>query len=303
LLEFEDGTIVTVAGDTEVTYSLESEQKRVSVARGDITAQVASQRESKPMMFVTPVAEAEVLGTRFLLFADASLTELTVQDGHVLLRRLADRRTVDVVAGQYAVAAAESDMVAQPIQATPSVWAEDFVAGLPPRWRAGMWIRGELLGGSNGAVRATVRREKEGERAGPCYLMTAKEWSRGLFRIDEDSHLNVRYRMTTPGWFYIAVSTRSDDTLPAFTGTFIFKTPELRQIRRNEWQSKSIPLKRFRRPEQGRPDDARQQPPQVNDIVFTLFFRTQDEDPGLLIDRMWVTHGPSENAEILGQSD
>jgi hypothetical protein len=133
--------------------------------------------------------------------------------------------------------------------------------------------------------------------------MTAKEWSRGLFRIDEDSHLNVRYRMTTPGWFYIAVSTRSDDTLPAFTGTFIFKTPELRQIRRNEWQSKSIPLKRFRRPEQGRPDDARQQPPQVNDIVFTLFFRTQDEDPGLLIDRMWVTHGPSENAEILGQSD
>lgn len=303
LLEFDDGTIVTVAGDTEVSYSLESEQKRVSVARGDITAQVASQPESKPMMFVTPVAEAEVLGTRFLLFADASLTELTVQDGHVLLRRLADRHTVDVVAGQYAVAAAESDMVAQPIQSIPSVWEEDFVAGLPPRWRDGVWIRGEFLASSNGAVRAAARDEKEGERAGPCYVMTAKEWSRGLFRIDEDSHLNLRYRMKTPGWFYIAVSTRSDDSLPSFTGTFIFKTPELRQIRRNEWQTKSIPLNGFRRPDQGQSGDARQQPPQVNDIVFTLFFRTQDEDPGLLIDRMWVTHGPSENAEVLGQSD
>jgi hypothetical protein len=301
LVEFHDGSVLAIAGESELTCALEDSRKRVMVAAGDIMAQVAFQDKLSPMVISTPIAEAEVLGTRLSVCTEGALTELAVHEGRVLFRRLLDGQTIDVSGGQCAVATSDSELVARPIQLIPSVWEEDFAAGLPDRWGCGTWIRSEGPDGSNGAVRAVPRAGDKVDQAGPCYVMTAREWSHGLFRIEEDTHLNFRYKLTRPGWFYAMVSMRTDDAIAVFAGSFIYKNRDMWQVPRNQWRTTCIPLSQFQRPEQGLPDDAIQHPPKPGDIVFSLFFRTQDQDSGLMIDRIWVTRGSPESAEVPGQ--
>ena len=243
--------------------------------------------------------EAEVLGTRLSMYTNAAMTELAVHEGRVLFRRLDDGQTIDISEGYYALAETGSDLVAQLIQSVPSVWEVDFESGLPERWRHGIWVRGNMLADSNGAVRAVVRPEDQGNQITPCFVMTGKEWSHGLFCIEDDTHLNFRYKMSTPGWFYVMVSTRTDQAVPVFAGSCIYKNRDMWEIPRNQWKNACIPLSRFQKPKTDPPDDA----PKTGDLVFSLHFRTQDQDPGLMIDRIWVTRGAPESAEVLGPSD
>jgi hypothetical protein len=65
------------------------------------------------MLFTTPHAEVTVLGTRLALTVSAEATRLEVQEGRVRITRLPDRASVEVKAGQFAVARAGSELVAQ----------------------------------------------------------------------------------------------------------------------------------------------------------------------------------------------
>lgn len=251
------------------------------------------------MVITTPNAQAEVVGTRLSMYTNAAMTELAVHEGRVLFRRLDDGQTIDISEGQYAVAKTGSDLVAQLIQSVPSVWEVDFESGLPERWRHGVWIRGDMLADSNGAVRAVVRPEDQGSQKTPCLVMTGKEWSHGLFCIEDDTYLNFRYKMSRPGWFYVMVSTRSDQAVPVFAGSYIYKNHSMWNIPRNQWKNACIPLSRFQKPKMAPPDNV----PKTGDLVFSLHFRTQDQDPALMIDRIWVTRGAPESAEVLGPSD
>jgi len=85
----------------------------------------------RPMIFETPTAEARILGTSIRLAVlpskekdkDAE-TSLEVTKGKVELKRLSDGAVTEVVAGQFAIAAASVDL--KPRKAFPAVVRIDF---------------------------------------------------------------------------------------------------------------------------------------------------------------------------------
>jgi FecR-like protein len=290
LLRFDDDSVLAIAGDTKLACSVTDSRKQVEVRGGNVMAQVTSQPEQKPMVITTPMAQAEVLGTTLSLFASLVMTELAVQEGHVRMWRRADDQTVDVKAGESAVAIKDSDLVAKPISPVPSVWEEDFETKWPKRWRAGHWIHYRLPPGSSGAVRAEVREGDDGY----AFIATGIQWSRGLFRIQDDTHLNLTYKLNAKRWFYIRVDTRTSDLRSDYHEGYMFRTPKLWHIPTHKWQTVSIPLRAFYSMREA--TEGKQAPgtPKAGEIAFSLLLRTDKPDPGLMVDRIWVSQGPAD---------
>ena len=295
LVRFDDESVVAVGGNTELSCSIVDSQKQLVVRGGDVLARVAPQPEGKAMQIATPTARTEVVGTRLSLFASLVLTRLTVLEGCVRFHRLSDKKAIEVNEGECAVASEDSDLVARPVSPAKKAWDEDFEQGTPPRWRAGLWAHDDLPAGSSGAIQAAPREDK----SGPCFISSGNEWMHGLFPVAKDTHLNLTYRLKKPGWFYIMVQTRSEDYTSTYRGSYVFQTPELWEIPPNTWRTISIPLDAFRETQQSRPDSTSRAAPLVGDVVFILNLRTQKQDPGLVVDRIWVTEGPCESAELL----
>lgn len=137
LLRFDDGSLITLHGDAELSFASEH-QKVLSLTRGTLSAEVQPQPAGRPMLIRTPSAMAEVVGTVFDLSARSEDTLLKVDEGLVKLKRLADGSQVDVPAQRSAVASLETD-VQLAVAATPeplTQWAFDFTSNEPPRdWR------------------------------------------------------------------------------------------------------------------------------------------------------------------------
>lgn len=136
-LRFPDGTLLSLTGDSELSFS-DDEQKRLVLRRGSLAAQVQPQPDGQPMLVRTPSAEAEVIGTAFNLAARPEDTLLKVDEGMVKLKRLADGRAIEVPAKSSALASLDSASQFQSV-ATPEPltrWSFDFTTTAAPRdWR------------------------------------------------------------------------------------------------------------------------------------------------------------------------
>lgn len=134
---FADGTLITLHGQTELTFS-EDGQKILVLSQGTVSAQVMPQPKGRPMLVRTPSAVVEVVGTAFDLTARPEDTWLKVNEGMVKLKRLADGSQVEVPANRSAVASLQTDIQLAPA-ATPEPlkqWSFDFTTTTPPRdWR------------------------------------------------------------------------------------------------------------------------------------------------------------------------
>jgi hypothetical protein len=107
-------TKIQLSPETAVELVPSGKGKRLYVSAGGIEALVAPQPAGSPMVVTTPHAEAEVVGTWFRLAVDGASTRLDVLDGVV---RLTDRRegtSVDVAAGDFAVAGEGVALAARP---------------------------------------------------------------------------------------------------------------------------------------------------------------------------------------------
>lgn len=303
VLQFADDTVFAIAGNSELTCTFDGARKRVVVTEADLLAQVSRQPEQEPMVIETAVAESEVRGTRLLLLAGLEMTELTVQEGEVRMRRRSDGRTVDVRGGETLVASDTSDWVPHPLVPVSSVWEEDFDGGLPRGWRAGELVHESLPSGSLDAVRAVPRYGGQGDPGGPFRIATAREWARGLFRVEQGSHLNFTYKKTYRGGFHIRLNTHTDPLDPATVCTYEYRSQRLRGITRNQWRTVSIPLRHFGEIERNRARIAIGEPPDPGKLVIMVSFGSPGRDPGLVVDRIWVTQGAAESGELLGESD
>jgi hypothetical protein len=308
VLEFLDGTVFVVAGDSELVCTVADGDRRVVVNQGDLMAQVKSRPGGVSMVIETPVAEAEILGTKLSLFASSDLTELEVQEGEVRLTLRSDGRFVNVRTGECVLASADSDLATQPLPDTTSLWEEDFEKGLPRRWMAGRLVHESLPSGSFGAVRAVPRRGAQGDPDGPFRIATARAWARGLFRVEEDTHLNFTYKLRFRGGFHVRLNTNADPMDPSTANTYEYRSPALRQVARNDWRTVSVPLDYFNRLKGDRSPDSSADPPIVGDSVILIGFGSPFSDrgfrdPGLAIDRIWVTRGAAESAEVLGDME
>jgi ferric-dicitrate binding protein FerR (iron transport regulator) len=137
LLQFSDGTLLTLSGDSELSFSEEG-QKMLVLRNGSLSAQVKPQPKDKPMLVRTASAEAQVVGTVFNLAARTDDTLLKVEEGLVKLKRLADGSSIDVPAKSTAVASLDSALKLDSAATSEPLtdWSFDFTTTMPPRdWR------------------------------------------------------------------------------------------------------------------------------------------------------------------------
>ncbi len=137
ILRFDDGSLITLQGDAELSFANEK-QKVLTLARGTLSAEVQPQPAGRPMLIHTPSAVAEVVGTAFDLSARVEDTLLNVNSGLVKLKRLADGREIAVAANRSAVASSEpdSELSAASTPEPLTHWIFDFTQQAPPRnWR------------------------------------------------------------------------------------------------------------------------------------------------------------------------
>lgn len=136
LLRFNDGTALTLCGDTELDFS-DDGQKRLALKSGMLSVDARPQPTGRPMIVRTQTAEIEVVGTVFSLSADPQATQLSVETGRVRMRRLADGKSVDVADSQTATATLDSlESLQVHAPQTPSTNIRYlFNEPLPSKWK------------------------------------------------------------------------------------------------------------------------------------------------------------------------
>lgn len=286
-LRLADGTAVFFAGDTRVTLPDEA-RDCIHVDYGNLTAAVRRRDASRPMVFVTPEARVEVLGTRLSISRADRQTRIAVLQGQVRVERLSDQRAVRLADGQTAEVSRHADLRPVPVGAVPDHWSLDFGESLPIGWQTGQLVFEELPPGSKAAVRAVGVVDYAQNAQKRYQIRSHNAWTEGLFTIHADSWLHVRYRLQRPGTFLLYVVCRQKDFgQPVAT---VLTSGNLAQAKAGQWHTLTLPFGALRRARSPQP------PPLDGQLVaFLLVFDSPEHDPGLTVERIWVTRGmPAE---------
>ena len=214
--------------------------------------------------------------------ADNEMSELGVRHGRVLLKRLTDGETVDVVTGQYAVVSQRAALEAKPWPKTPETWSEDFENGLPDGWRYGQWLRDGPAEDSRGVVLAARRFALDGSESQLHRITLPKQWMRGLWRLEEDTVLHFTYKMSRPGWFHIMMGVRSDDLNASHIGNYELQSSFWKKGEPDQWQTVSVPFSAFRKNIRGVPyADLPSTSPRAGDVVLSAVVQHGRRGPRL----------------------
>lgn len=277
---FPDESKLVLAGQCHV--QLEGKYgKKIRVQKGQIGATISRQPPGQKVQIVTQTARIEVIGTQFSLDASAKETDVSVLDGHVMLTRNHDGRSIELLAGSRAVAGTDAaELSAQKLVTPELLFDVDFEQGLPTGWQAG------TLTEEGEPKRGGVRAEEFSERDGVVYGITSqKAWQNGLFSIQGGEHLNITYKLDKPDWFQIFLSTRSTGKDLPPIATYRFKDERLWwPFDAGQWRTVSIPLDTF-----GRVSDWSETPLSASELPFELVITSKDNNLSLMIDRIWVS--------------
>jgi len=236
-LQFAGGTWLTLGGDSELRLSKSGAGKRVDLAFGRLSADVASQPRSKPLRIGTATAELEVLGTTLAVETDRTRTGLTVNEGTVRLRRLADGKSVDVPARHRAIASL------------------DIKSDLSPRakgdpGRRWFFPSGDFTAKVTLGAAASLRTHGLVHRAQPYIAGRAKNGTKlvrsgiaitgSLFSVMVSTHIRVRYRSSLRPTIFLSL-VRSNGT---FGGNFESALPS-ESAGPDGWREVVIPIAKF----------------------------------------------------------
>lgn len=116
-----DGSRIALSADAVLRFGPPDEPAQVlHLERGGAEVEAERRGPDRPLVFTTVQARLTVLGTRFRLYAGGVDSRIELEEGKVRFERLSDGRSVEVAAGQYAVAetdaAADSPLVARPLR-------------------------------------------------------------------------------------------------------------------------------------------------------------------------------------------
>jgi len=242
LLRFDDGSLITLHGDAELSFS--SEHKKVlSLTRGTLSAAVQPQPAGRPMLIRTPSAVAEVVGTAFDLSTRSEDTLLKVNEGLVKLKRLADGSEIDVPAHRSALASLDTG-TALDAASTPeplTAWRFDFTTSIPPRdWR------GISKDGAMHASPYVAKKKPDGRIVTHFGVSVRTAMLEQPLRLvaTERGVIKYRLRQKLPGPLNVMLLTHHLDG--SFGGNFEFKLP-LEQLHPNEegWCEIELPISAF----------------------------------------------------------
>jgi ferric-dicitrate binding protein FerR (iron transport regulator) len=164
VLEFPDGSRLALGADSVLGQV--SERKagmQIHVSQGVVAAQIGRQPADEPLVFVTPHAEARVLGTRLTLTVLPASTRVEVREGRVRVVRRADHASVDLTADHFALVAKGSSLVSRSIAGPRIVVREGFDRKWGPAWISGG--DGLRATGESGVLAIKVPRRREADLA------------------------------------------------------------------------------------------------------------------------------------------
>ena len=215
-LNFRDGSTVTVSGQSVLTIS-EHRQKELYLRVGSLSASVMPQPDGRPMLIHTPTASLEVLGTQLNVEAEAWSTMVSVNQGRVRVKRLADGRVAEVPAEHQVVASVDSQaelkVTRRPRPVT--VWQGDLSTdGLHGKWRP-------EPGDGNGSLRAAPMLWGCHEKPVTLYLV-ALSVSRSRptpVLLTSGCKFSIRGRIESSGDVYFGLTTRH--VKGGFSGKFL----------------------------------------------------------------------------------
>lgn len=127
-LRFDDGTEITVSGGTDLHFSHTDGGLLFHLSKGHLSASVAPQPVDRPLRVRTAMAEATVLGTTLSVSVEERISRLSVEEGEVLWRRIADGDEILVHGGERAEAGLRTSerLSAFPSSPVPDSWTLEF---------------------------------------------------------------------------------------------------------------------------------------------------------------------------------
>ena len=138
-LEFNDGSTVTISGNSMLTFSARG-QKKLYLKEGNMSSNVKPQPAGQPILIYTRSALLEILGTQFEVEAELAATTLNVSAGSVRVRRFSDGSMAVVPAKHRLIAAADREMLPEPVPDSVNRWRSQLYRG--PVGTQGRWSPG-----------------------------------------------------------------------------------------------------------------------------------------------------------------
>ncbi len=215
VLEFPDGSTVTISGQSALTLS-DSKQKELYLREGSLSANVTAQPEGRPMLIRTPTAQLEVLGTQLNVDAERTSTTLQVNDGRVRVTRLADGIVTEVPADHQVLVSASRSTDFTVTRRPESV--RTWRSNLPSGAIYGQWSPEPGTGGCLRTSPILLNFQK-----GPVTLhVAAISVSRGPgvpVALTSGGKFRVHGRMETPGDIYFSLTMKHEKG--GFAGKYV----------------------------------------------------------------------------------
>lgn len=291
-LQFADGTIISLTGESELSFS-EEDQKLLVLRKGSLTAQVKPQRPGHPMIVRTPSAEAEIVGTTFNLSARPDDTLLKVDEGLVRLKRLADGTSIDVPAQSSAVASLNSSLKLDPA-VTPEPltrWRFDFSTVVPPQIWRGIW-HDSPEGGRMVASPYVAQKTKEGAVVTHFGVSVRTGYLNPPLALSVAEQSVIRYRLKQDATAPLQLMLITNKPTGGFGGNFECKIgiAELRPDA-DGWCELEIPISRFKCVDR-RPHIRARHPTPVGNIVASFLLSSFKLDTGLTVTHFELSTTP-----------
>lgn len=233
-LTFTDGSIVTLSGDSMLTFS-DLGQKELHLKHGSLSADVKPQK--KPMLVHTRSATLTVLGTRFEVETELASTALNVSEGKVGIRRISDGKSVEVAANHRVTAAPDAEFKPVRLPGPVHAWQSDMSRG--PKGLYGKWSPDEGEdGGRLSAIPHLTEKKKTIFTTG-----VSVSHSRNPVVLEPTSRIRVRGRLTERSHVYVGMTLRRPNG--DFAGRFQVVLPEA-DFEANEEFELILPLSRFK---------------------------------------------------------
>ena len=292
-LQFRDGTLISLTGESELSFS-EDGQKLLVLREGSLSAQVKPQPKGKPMLVRTPSAEAEVIGTVFNLSIRSEDTLLKVDEGLVKLKRLSDGSAIDVPAKSSALASLDSTSKLNS-SSTPdalSAWSFDFTTTVPPNdWR-GVWRDTSEGGRMVSSPYVASRRSEDSIITHFGVSVRTAMLNPPLALIATDRSV-VRYRLNQDQLARLQVMLLTNVSKGGYGGNFecIISAEELKPDA-DGWCEIEIPVSRFK-PADHRRNIQERYPSPVGHILTGILISSFQKDTKLTVARFELSEESS----------
>ena len=209
-LEFFDGSIVMISGNSMLTFS-DDGQKKLRLKEGGLSANVNPQPKDKPMLVSTRTALFEVMGTRFSVDAEPTAATLRVSEGRVRATRLRDNLSVEVPAKHRVVASQDHELTPERLPDSISIWESRLERGA--KGGNGDWVPAQ--GGEPTHLRAipytiSAKLDKQQRTIYTISTRVSRKDSPPVI-LKPGSRIRVQGKMDTPHAIWFGVTLRRPD--------------------------------------------------------------------------------------------